>query len=176
MSRYHPYASRHRDGPGDYAPHITLIYVDGDVHVELKKTIQSGQQRTLILTTEQFFDISFKSDHIRKAGREIASYRGHNSDKQPPSEVSSFKFILRSDYDGGRYEHLYEWEVPNSDLRVSLRNRRSDGKRPLDADFVVEVRVFDARGRPTDEGIMMAWHNFNGKVLSLLEKYSPHRQ
>lgn len=171
MPRYHPYGNRHRDGAGDHAPHINLIYVDGDVHVELKKTIQSQQQRTLILTAEQFFDISFKSDDIQKSGCEIANYHGRNSEKQPSSEVGSFKFILRSDSDGDRHEHLYEWNVPNSDLRVSVRNRRSDGKRPRDADFVVEVRVFNARGRPTDEGIMMAWHNFNGKILSLLEKH-----
>ena len=58
---------------------------------------------------------------------------------------------------------MYEWEVPNSELIVSVRNRRSDGKRPKDAQFVVEVRIFGSNGLPTDEGIMMAWHNFNGQ-------------
>lgn len=65
MSRYHPYGNRHRDGAGDHAPHINLTYVDGDVHVELRKHIQSGAQRTLILKVEQFFDISFKSDILK---------------------------------------------------------------------------------------------------------------
>lgn len=167
MSRYHPYGRRNHDnGAGTYAPHINLTYVNGDVHVELKKTIQLGAQRTLILKTEHFFDISFKSDDILKAGREIADYQGPKSDKKPADQVGVFKFILRSNFDGDRYEHLYEWEVPNSDLRVSVRNRRSDGKRPRDATFVVVVREFNRRGRPTDDGIMMAWNNFNGTFLS----------
>lgn len=170
MYRHYSNHHRHDDGAGTHAPHINLTYVDGDVHVELKKVIQSGVQRTLLLKAEQFFEISFKSDDIRKAGREISSYRGRNSEKQPPNEVGSFRFILRSDYDSHRYEHLYEWEVPNSDLRVAVRNRRSDGKRPKDADFVVEVRVFTARGKPTDEGIMMAWHNYNGKCFNRTEQ------
>jgi hypothetical protein len=167
MYRHYSNNNRHHDGAGDHAPHINLTYVNGDVHVELKKVIQSGEQRTLILKAEQFFEISFKSDEIRKAGREMAQYHGRKSDKQPPSEVGSFRFILRSDFDSHKYEHLYEWEVPNSDLRISVRNRRSDGKRPRDTEFVVEVRVFNARGRPTNEGIMMAWHNFNGGFFSL---------
>lgn len=163
MRRYHPYSYRNNNGAGTYAPHINLTYVNNDVHVELKKTIQSGEQRTLILKPEHFFEISFKSNDIRQAGNEIANYHGRNSEKQPAEEVGVFKFIFRSDHDGDRHEHLYEWEVPNSDLRVSVRNRRSDGKRPRDASFVVEVRVFNSRGLPTDDGIMMAWNNFNGK-------------
>ena len=166
---FRPYSRnrRHQDGAGVHAPHINLIHVDGDVHVELKKTIQSGAQRSLILTAEQFFEISLKSDEIQRAGREMSNYRGRNSEKQPPNEVGSFRFILRSDYDSHKYEHLYEWDVPSSDLRVSVRNRRSDGKRPKDAEFVVEVRMFNSRGNPTDDGIMMAWHNFRGESLSL---------
>ncbi len=167
MYRHHPYNRIHRGGAGTHAPHINLTYVDGDVHVELKKVIQSGEQRTLILKAEQFFEISSKSNEIQKAGREMADYHGPSSGKKPPIEVGSFRFILRSDDDTDKYEHLYEWEVPNSDLRVSVRNRRSDGKRPRDTQFVVEVRMFTARGMPTDEGIMMAWHNFNGEFLSL---------
>lgn len=167
MYRPSPYNRRHHAGGGVHAPHINLTYVHGDVHVELKKTIQSGAQRSLILTSEQFFEISLKSGEIQKAGREIADYRGRNSEKQPPNEVGLFRFILRSDHDSHKYEHLYEWEVPSSDLRVSVRNRRSDGKRPKDAEFVVEVRVFNSRGYPTDDGIMMAWHNFHGKSWGL---------
>lgn len=151
------------NGAGTYAPHINLTYVDNDVHVELKKTIQSGEERTLILTAEQFFAISHKSDEIKHVGNEIADYHGQQSDKQPEKQFGSFKFIRRSDFENGKQEHMYEWEVPDSSLRVSVRNRRSDGKRPLDADFVVEVRVFSENGIPTDEGIMMAWNNFNGK-------------
>lgn len=163
MSRHHPYYSGRRDGAGTHAPHINFTYVDGDVHVELRKTIQSGEQRTLILKAEQFFGISLKSGEIRKAGREIANYQGPKGEKQPPKEIGSFKFILRSDHDTDRYEHLYEWEVPDSDLRVAVRNRRNDGKRPKDTEFVVEVREFTSWGSPTDEGIMMAWHNFDGE-------------
>ncbi|CAF1151790.1 unnamed protein product [Rotaria sp. Silwood1] len=169
MSRYHPY-SRNRvvridksAGAGDHAPHINFTHANGDVQIELKKVIQSGVQRSLLLTPEKFFEISHKSDDIYKAGNAIADYHGKNSATQPPSAVGPFKFILRSDYDNDKYEHMYEWEVPNSQLRVSVRNRRSDGKRPKDAQFVVEVRVFGSNGLPTDEGIMMAWHNFNGE-------------
>lgn len=151
------------DGAGTHAPHINLTYLNNDVHIELKKTIQSGEQRTLILSPEQFFEISKKSDQIKHVGGEIANYQGRNSATQPPNEFDAFKFILRSDLENDKYEHMYEWEVPNSQLRVSVRNRRSDGKRPIDADFVVEIRVFNANGRPTNEGITMAWHNFNGK-------------
>ena len=93
----------------------------------------------------------------------IVGYHGKNSETQPPSVVGPLKFILRSDDDNDIYEHMYEWEVPNSQLRVSVRNRRSDGKRPKDTQFVVEVRVFGSNCLPTDEGIMMAWHNFNGE-------------
>ncbi|CAF1364059.1 unnamed protein product [Rotaria sordida] len=169
MSRYHPY-SRNRvvridksAGAGDHAPHINFTHVNGDVQIELKKVIQSGVQRSLLLTPEKFFEISHKSDDIYAAGNAIADYHGKNSATQPPSAAGPFKFILRSDCDNDRYEHMYEWEVPNSQLRVSVRNRRSDGKRPKDAQFVVEVRVFGSNGLPTDEGIMMAWHNFNGE-------------
>ena len=93
----------------------------------------------------------------------VTVYHGSKSETQPPSVVGPFKFILRSDFNNDKYEHMYEWEVPNSQLRVSVRNRRSDGKRPIDTQFVVEVRVFGSNGLPTDEGIMMAWHNFNGE-------------
>lgn len=60
---------------------------------------------------------------------------------------------------------MYEWEVPNSSLRVGVRNRRSDGKPPRHTDYVVEVRIFTSNGIPTNDGIMMAEHNFFGKVL-----------
>ncbi|CAF3666708.1 unnamed protein product [Rotaria sp. Silwood1] len=66
--RYTPY-ERRDDGPGDHAPHINLTHVNGDIHVELKKKIPSGEERTLPLTPEQFFQISYKSDEIRQAGR-----------------------------------------------------------------------------------------------------------
>ena len=66
----------------------------------------------------------------------------------------------------GKYEGMYEWEIPNSQLRVNVRNRRSDGKRPIDTQFVVEVRVFTGNSLPSNEGIMMAWHNFHGKSMN----------
>jgi hypothetical protein len=162
--RYTNSGRRHDDGAGTHAPHINLTYVDNDVHIELKKVIQSGEERTLILKPEQFFEISKKSDEIKHVGREIANYHGPNSTTQPANEFGTFRFILRSDFQGDKYEHMYEWEVPNSQLRVSVRNRRSDGKRPRDTEFVVEIRVFNTKGLPTDEGIMMAWHNFNGEL------------
>ncbi|CAF4146129.1 unnamed protein product, partial [Adineta steineri] len=118
-------------GAGAHAPHINLTYVDNDVHIELKKVIQSGEKRTLILKAEQFFEISQKNDEIKRAGGEIANYHGSNSTTQPAKEVGLFKFISRSDSEDNKCEHMYEWEVPNSKLRVSVRNRRSDGKRPI---------------------------------------------
>lgn len=75
-----------------------------------------------------------------------------------------FSDFMDNDDSRSKYEHLYEWEVPNSSLRVSVRNRRSDGKRPTHTCYVVEVRVFK-RDIPTDEGIMMASHNFHGRLL-----------
>jgi protocatechuate 3,4-dioxygenase beta subunit len=93
----------------------------------------------------------------------ITDYHEENSEKQPLSAIGPFKFILRSDSDNDRYEHMYEWEVPNSKLRVNIRNRLSDGTRPIGTQFVVEVRVFDPNCFPTEEGIMMAWHNFESK-------------
>ena len=66
---------RDNENACDHAPHINLTHVNGDIHVELKKTIQSGQQRTLLLTAEQFFEISHKSDEIRQAGRAMAEYK-----------------------------------------------------------------------------------------------------
>ncbi|CAF2615057.1 unnamed protein product [Rotaria sp. Silwood2] len=167
MYRYHPYSSNRGGtlnksaGPGDHAPHINFTHVNGDIQIELKKVIQSGVERSLLLIPEKFFEISHESDDIFEAGKAIAGYHGKNSETHPPSAVGPFKFILRSDYDNDKYEHMYEWAVPNSQLRVSVRNRRSDGKRPKDTQFVVEVRVFGSNGLPTDEGIMMAWHNFN---------------
>ncbi|CAF1238466.1 unnamed protein product [Adineta steineri] len=152
-------------GAGAHAPHINLTYVDNDVHIELKKVIQSGEKRTLILKAEQFFEISQKNDEIKLAGRNIANYHGSDSTTQPAKEVGLFKFISRSDFESTTCEHMYEWEVPNSKLRVSVRNRRSDGKRPINTDFVVEIRVFGTNGLPTDEGIMMAWHNFEGTFV-----------
>ncbi|CAF4131729.1 unnamed protein product, partial [Rotaria sp. Silwood1] len=78
MSRYHPY-SRNRvvridkgAGAGDHAPHINFTHANGDVQIELKKVIQSGVQRSLLLTPEKFFEISHKSDDIYKAGNAIA--------------------------------------------------------------------------------------------------------
>jgi len=162
--RYNPYARRD-DGAGVHAPHINLTHVNGDIRVELKKTIQSGEERTLLLTPEQFFEISHKSDEIRQAGHAMADYRGPKTGAQPSNTIGSFKFVLRSDLLSDNYEHMYEWEIPNSSLRVNIRNRRSDGKRPIDAKFVVEIRVFTANDRPTNEGIMMAWHNFNGTFV-----------
>ncbi|CAF1300764.1 unnamed protein product [Adineta steineri] len=172
MSRYHPYSrnsgGRHysnNNGAGDHAPHINFTHVDGDIKVVLKKVIQSGVERSLLLTPEKFFEISHKSDDIVKAGKAMADYHGKNSETQPPDTVGPFKFILRSDFNNDKYEHMYEWEVPNSQLRVSIRNRRSDGKRPKDTQFVVEVRIFGSNGLPTDDGVMMAWHNFNGTFV-----------
>ncbi|CAF1197047.1 unnamed protein product [Adineta steineri] len=153
-------------GAGAHAPHINLTYVDNDVHIELKKVIQSGEKRTLILKAEQFFEISQKNDEIKRAGGKIANYHGSNSTTQPAKEVGLFKFISRSDSEDNKCEHMYEWEVPNSKLRVSVRNRRSDGKRPINTEFVVEIRVFNTNGLPTEEGIMMAWHNFEGTFIN----------
>jgi hypothetical protein len=86
----------------------------------------------------------------------IIDYHGKNSETQPPSTTECLKFIHRSDYENDVNELMYEWNIPNSQLRVSVRNRRSDGKRPKDTYFVVEVRVFDSNGYPTDDGFMMA--------------------
>ncbi|UJR24888.1 hypothetical protein I4U23_006256 [Adineta vaga] len=175
MSRYHPYSRRHggkfnnNDGSGVHAPHINFTYANGDIQVVLKKVIQSGVERSLLITPEQFFEISHKSNDILQAGKAMASKCFMNYleftlfKPQPSSTVGPFKFILRSNYENDIYEHMYEWEVPNSELRVSIRNRRSDGKRPIDTQFVVEVRIFGSNGLPTDDGIMMAWHNFNGE-------------
>ncbi|CAF1141221.1 unnamed protein product [Rotaria sordida] len=150
------------NGGGHHAPHINITHDNGDLRIELKKNIQSD-----------------KSDEIQRAGRIMSDYRGPKSETQPPNTIGSFKFILRTESSNdmfdfldyldtrdslSRYEHLYEWEVPNSPLRVSVRNRRSDGKRPRDTNFVVEVRVFK-KDIPTDEGIMMAWHNFTGTFV-----------
>ena len=71
----HHYNRGQRNGPGDHAPHINFTHVNGDIHVELKKTIQSGEQRTLLLTPERFFEISHKSDEIPQAGRHMAEYQ-----------------------------------------------------------------------------------------------------
>ncbi len=144
---------------------LNANYAENDVSsIFLKKVIESGEERTLILKPEQFFEISKKSDEIKHVGREIANYHGRNSTTQPEKKFGLFKFILRSDVENHKNEHMYEWKVPNSQLRVSVRNRRSDGKRPIDTEFVVEIRVFSQNGLPTDAGIMMAWHNFNGEL------------
>ncbi|CAF0994087.1 unnamed protein product [Rotaria magnacalcarata] len=162
--RHAPYV-RLTEAPGEHAPHINLTHVNGDIHVQLKKKIQSGEERTLLLTPEQFFQISDKIDEIRQAGHIMADYHGHQSETKPPDTSGSFKFILRSDFESHKREHMYEWEMPTSPLRVSVRNRRSDGKRPIATQFVVEVRIFTASGRPTNDGIMMAWHNFHGTFV-----------
>lgn len=79
MFRYHPYSRNRgetlskRASAGDHAPHINFTYVNGDIHIELNKTIQSGAQRSLLLTPEKFFEISHKSDEIYEAGKAMAS-------------------------------------------------------------------------------------------------------
>ena len=79
MHRYRPYA-RNREGllnkgagAGDHAPHINFTHMDGDIQIELKKTIQSGAQRSILLKPEKFFEVSHKSDDIFAAGKAIAS-------------------------------------------------------------------------------------------------------
>ncbi|CAF1072942.1 unnamed protein product [Adineta ricciae] len=161
----HHYNRGPRNGPGDHAPHINFTHIGGHIHVELKKAIQSGEERTLLLTPERFFEISHKSDEIRQAGRHMAEYQGRKSATQPPKNIGSFEFVLRSDSRNDVHEHMYQWEIPNSELRVNVRNRRSDGKRPIDTQFVVEIRIFNDHGFPTDSGIMMAWHNFHGTFV-----------
>ncbi|CAF5165046.1 unnamed protein product, partial [Rotaria magnacalcarata] len=71
--RHAPYV-RLTEAPGEHAPHINLTHVNGDIHVQLKKKIQSGEERTLLLTPEQFFQISDKIDEIRQAGHIMADY------------------------------------------------------------------------------------------------------
>ena len=78
MYRHHPY-SRNRGGAlnkgggaGDHAPHINFTHTNGDIHIELKKMIQSGAERSLLLTPEKFFEISHQSDDIFEAGKAIA--------------------------------------------------------------------------------------------------------
>lgn len=72
--RDRPYVSL-PSGSGKHAPHIKLTHVNGDIHIELKKKIQSGEERTLLLKPEQFFEISHKSDEIQQAGRQMAAYK-----------------------------------------------------------------------------------------------------
>jgi hypothetical protein len=78
MHRYRPYSRNHggrqnnNGGAGDHAPHINLTHANGDIQVELKKVIQSGVERSLLLTPEKFFEISHKSDDILQAGRAMA--------------------------------------------------------------------------------------------------------
>jgi hypothetical protein len=78
MRRYHPYSRNHgrryniTDSAGHYAPHINLTHANGDIQVELKKVIQSGEQRSLLITPEKFFEIAHENDNIQQAGRAMA--------------------------------------------------------------------------------------------------------
>lgn len=73
--RFTPYPMRIGGGGGHHAPHINITHDNGDIRIELKKRIQSGEERKLLLTPEQFFDISNKSDEIERAGRIMSDYR-----------------------------------------------------------------------------------------------------
>jgi Ring finger domain len=156
-------ASRYHNGPGDHAPHISFVHRLGLIHIELKKQIQSGEERSLLLTSEEFFDISLASKVIRQAGGAIANYSGRSENSQPPKSFNRFELIVVKKKDH-KAEHMYERKF-NETLRVCVRNRRGDGRKPIDTDFVVEVRRFNGLDRPTDNGIMMAWHNFEGTFV-----------
>ncbi|CAF4994260.1 unnamed protein product, partial [Rotaria sp. Silwood1] len=71
--RFTPYSLP--NGGGHHAPHINITHDNGDLRIELKKNIQSGEERRLLLTPEQFFEISEKSDEIQRAGRIMSDYR-----------------------------------------------------------------------------------------------------
>jgi hypothetical protein len=78
MHRYHPY-SRYRGrkqsinvSAGHHAPHINLTHANDDIQIELKKVIRSGEQRSLLITPEKFFEIANGSDDIQQAGKAIA--------------------------------------------------------------------------------------------------------
>jgi hypothetical protein len=79
MSRYHPYLRNHERtlsksaGVGDHAPQINFTHINDDIQIELKKVIQSGETRSLLLTPEKCFEISHKSEDIFTAGKAIAS-------------------------------------------------------------------------------------------------------
>ena len=158
--RYHPW---HRSGEGKFAPHISFVDQSGQIYIELKKKISTGQERILLLTSEQFFKISFQSNSIRQAGNAINNYGTKGNTEQAPNSFGELELIAlrREDH---KTEHMYEWKV-DEDLKVCVRNRLSDGRRPRDTNFAVEVRRFNQRDRPTDDGIMMAWHNFEGTFV-----------
>ncbi|CAF0812523.1 unnamed protein product [Didymodactylos carnosus] len=58
----------------------------------------------------------------------------------------------------GTNARMYEWEFDRT-LRVSVRNPRIDRKISTDTRFLVEARFFYGKGSPTQQGILMAWHN-----------------
>ena len=78
MRRYHPYSrnsggrQHNNDGAGTHAPHINFTHANGDIQVVLKKVIQSGVERSLLLTPEKFFEISNKSNDVLQAGKAMA--------------------------------------------------------------------------------------------------------
>lgn len=152
-----------QNGGGLHAPHISFVHQSGQVQIELKKRIQGDFDRTLVLTSNEFFDISFESNDIRQAGTEIAKYGTPGVKVQLPQSFRRLQ-LIRVQAMNRKAEHMYQWKV-NENLRVSVRNRRSDGRRPKDADFVVEVRRFNQVRLPTDDGIMMAWHKFEGTFV-----------
>lgn len=145
-------------GAGKYAPSISFVYQNEQVQIELKKNIQNGEERTLILTSDEFFQISFESNEIRQVGNAIAAF-GQPGAKRDNETFRQFKMIVNQN-DDRKDEHLYKWKV-NDTLSVLVRNRRNDGRRPTDAEFVVEIRRLSAN----NEGIMMAWHNFEGTFV-----------
>ena len=155
--------SRYHNGPGYHTPHISFVHRSGEIHIELKKRIQSGEERSLLLTSEDFFDISSASNVIRQAGAAIANYSGQSEGAKLPKSFYRFEFVVVNKVDY-KAEHMYERKF-NETLRVAVRNWRSDRRKPIDTDFVVEVRRFNGFDRPTDDGIMMAWHNFEGTFV-----------
>lgn len=152
---------------GARAPHISFIYHDNKVQVQLQKTIRNDVERTLILTADEYFEISYGSQEIRKAGKKIADFHGERNGNGLTKNIKNLECVVVKAEDR-KPEHMYQWKI-NDTLRVCVRNRRSDGRAPMDTAFVVEVRRFNDRGFPLDEGIMMAWHNFHGTFV-------PHRK